>query len=325
MSHLSSQPVTFYPPIEPFSTGQLPVGDGHLLYFEQTGNPQGIPVLFLHGGPGAACAAWQRRFFDPQCYHIILFDQRGCGRSQPHAELQHNSTQHLVNDIELLRQHLSIAQWLVFGGSWGSTLALVYAQTHPAAVLGLILRGIFLCRPADIDWFYQFGASEIWPDEWAHYLAPIPVLERQQMVAAYYQRLISDDAVIKLNAAKAWSRWEAATARLQQDPQLLNNMTADAAALAMARIECHYFMQQSFLRPNQIIEDIANIRHIPSVIVHGRYDVICPLRQAWDLHCAWPEAYFQIINTAGHSAMEVDITQALILATQQFARTSTFV
>jgi proline iminopeptidase len=307
-----------YPAIEPYQTGGLRVSPLHQLYYEQCGNPQGVPVLFVHGGPGGGCEPMQRRFFDPHAYRIVLFDQRGAGRSQPLAELTENTTPHLIADIERLREHLRIDRWLVFGGSWGSTLSLAYAETHPDRVTGLILRGIFLCRPSEIQWFYQSGAHHIFPDLWEQYLAPIPEAERHDLVRAYYRRLTSDDRELQLAAAKAWSTWEAGTSKLLISQELRDRFERPDFALAFARIECHYFVHDSFLKPDQLLRDIDQIRHIPGVIIQGRYDVVCPARSAWDLHRAWPEAEFHVVPDAGHSATEPGIAAKLIEATNVF-------
>ncbi|MFN2309856.1 MAG: prolyl aminopeptidase [Gammaproteobacteria bacterium] len=308
-----------YPDIQPYVRHTLAVAPPHQLYVEESGNPDGTPVVFLHGGPGAGCEPFQRRFFDPQRYRIILFDQRGCGRSTPHAELEGNTTQALVADIEAIREHLGIARWLVFGGSWGSTLGLVYAQTHPERVLGLILRGIFLCRPRDIQWFYQEGASYLFPDYWQDYLAPIPVEARDQLVAAYHARLTGDDEITRMAAAKAWSLWEGRTATLLPRQSVIEHFANPFTALSLARIECQYFQNGSFLRPGQILEDAQRLRDIPGVIVHGRYDVVCPVEQAFALHQAWPQARLEVIADAGHSATEPGTAAALVRATDAFA------
>jgi proline iminopeptidase len=289
------------------------------LYWEESGNRDGKPILFLHGGPGAGTDPYHRSFFDPRHYRIILFDQRGCGKSTPFACLEENTTWDLVSDIEKLREHLGINRWVVFGGSWGSTLALAYAETHSLRVKGLILRGIFLCRPSELAWFYQYGAHHIFPDMWEQFLAPIPYTEHKHMMKAYYQRLTSNDPQIRHEAAKAWAGWEGAALRLKFDPDLYANFTADAKAEAIARIECHYFVNNAFFKTdNWLIEHVETIRHIPAVIVHGRYDIICPLETAWALHKAWPEAKFQIIPDAGHAAGETGITDALVRATDEF-------
>jgi proline iminopeptidase len=307
----------FYPALDANSSFRLAADALHELYVEECGNPDGVPIVFLHGGPGSGCEAWQRRFFNPAIYRIILFDQRGCGRSTPHAELRANTTWDLVADIELIRQHCGIERWAIFGGSWGSTLALAYAQTHPQRVTGLVLRGIFLTRQQDIDWFYQQGADRLYPDYWQDYLAVIPEEERHQLVAAYYRRLTSDDAVTRLAAAKAWSIWEGRTATLLPNHSVMEHFSDAQAALSIARIECHYFVNNSFFRPNQLLEDADRLQNIPGYIIHGRYDTICPLEQAWALHQAWPQAQFKIIAGSGHSAMEKGIRSALIEATDE--------
>lgn len=309
----------FYPEIQPYVRHTLAVDEPHQLYIEESGNPQGIPVVFLHGGPGAGCEPFQRRFFDPRRYRIVLFDQRGCGKSTPHAELSSNTTQGLVADIERIRTHLGIERWLVFGGSWGSTLGLVYAETHPERVLGLVLRGIFLCRPRDIHWFYQDGASFVFPDYWQDFLTPIPLAERDNMVAAYYARLTGDDEITRMAAAKAWSLWEGRTATLLPRQSVIDHFANPFTALSLARIECHYFMHDSFLQPGQILAQADRLKGIPGVIVHGRYDVVCPVEQAFALHRAWPEAQLDIVADAGHSATEPGIVAALVRATDAFA------
>ncbi|MEO1589946.1 MAG: prolyl aminopeptidase [Cyanobacteria bacterium J06632_22] len=308
-----------YPPLVPFRTGRLRVSDRHELYFEVSGNPDGKPVVFLHGGPGGGTVPMYRQFFDPTRWRIVLFDQRGCGQSTPHAELAENTTWDLVADIERLRSHLQIPQWAVFGGSWGSTLALAYAQTHPDSCTGLILRGIFMLRPQEIRWFYQEGASYIFPDAWEHYLAPIPTEERDDLVTAYYRRLTSPDPATRQQAAKAWSIWEASTSKLVTDPSLIDKFSGDAFADAFARIECHYFINGGFFDPpDQLLKNINQIRHLPAVIVQGRYDVVCPMASAWALHRAWPEAELIVVPEAGHSATEPGITSALVDATDRF-------
>ena len=311
---------TFYPPIEPYDAGRLAVSPLHTLYYEQAGNPRGKPVVFVHGGPGGGCDAWHRQFFDPARYRIVLFDQRGCGRSTPHAELRDNTTWDLVADMEKLRAHLGIGGWQVFGGSWGSTLALAYAETHPDHVTELVLRGIFLIRRAELEWFYQEGASWIYPDAWAQYLAAIPEVERADLMGAYYRRLTHPDRAVQLAAAKAWSIWEGATSRLYTDPAMLHHYAEDDFALAFARIEAHYFVNGAwFEHDDQLLRNVDKIRHIPCVIVQGRYDVVCPLKSAWDLAQAWPEAKLHVIPDAGHSALEVGIVTQLIAATDGFA------
>ena len=312
---------TLYPEIEPHNSGMLKVSDLHNLYYEECGNPDGKPVVFLHGGPGAGCNAKARRFFDPDRYRIILFDQRGCGRSTPHAELRENTTWHLVADIEQLRAHLNIERWQIFGGSWGSTLALAYAQSHPDRVTELVLRGIFMLRRAELEWFYQKGADAIFPDIWENYLAAIPVAERGDLMSAYHRRLTGDDKQERLKAAQAWSVWEGSTSFLFQDTTHISGTAQDDFALAFARIECHYFVNGGFLdHDDQLLRNVHRIRDIPAVIVQGRYDVVCPARSAWDLHRAWPEAQLTIVADAGHSALERGITHELIEATDRFAR-----
>lgn len=309
---------TLYPPLEPYAQHRLAVTPPHILYVEECGNPQGVPVVFVHGGPGAGCETYHRRFFNPQKYRIILFDQRGAGHSTPHAELRGNTTSDLVADMERIREWLQVDQWLVFGGSWGSTLALVYAQTHPKKVSGLILRGIFLCRPEEIHWFYQEGANWAFPDYWEDFTAPIPVAERHQMVAAYYRRLTGPDEAERKRCAHAWSLWEGRTANLLPKNEVLEFFGLSHTALSLARIECHYFMHDSFLRPNQILANAEHLEDIPGVIVQGRYDLICPARSAWDLHQAWPKASLVLVPDAGHSATEPGITAALVKATDDF-------
>ncbi|MEB3291896.1 MAG: prolyl aminopeptidase [Synechococcales bacterium] len=310
-----------YPEIEPFQSGELNVSDLHTLYYEQCGNPQGKPVIFLHGGPGGGCIPLYRQMFDPSLWRIVLFDQRGCGRSQPHAELRENTTWDLVQDIELLRSHLNIDQWVVFGGSWGSTLSLAYAQTYPDRCLGLILRGIFLLRRQEIQWFYQEGASYLFPDAWEQYLHPIPTEERGNLLQAYYHRLTSEDAQIRQEAARAWSIWEASTSKLIVDPDLQTMFGETQFAEAFARIECHYFVNSGFFdQDDQLLRHCDRIRHIPTVIVQGRYDVVCPMRSAWDLHQALPEAELIVVPDAGHSMTEPGTLSALLEATDRFAK-----
>lgn len=309
----------FFPKIEPFNKGMLKVSDIHTLYWEECGNPQGRPVVFLHGGPGGGISPDYRRFFDPETYRVVLFDQRGSGQSIPCAEIRENTTWDLVNDIETIRTMLNIDKWVVFGGSWGSTLALSYAIIHPDKVKALVLRGIFLCRPSEIKWFYQEGASQLFPDVWDEYLKPIPESERNDLVNAYYKRLTHENADIRLQAAKAWSKWEAATSRLIIDQNAINDFDDPEFALSFARIECHYFTNNAFFKTdNWIIENIDRIRHIPASIVQGRYDVVCPMRSAWDLRKAWPEAEFTVVPDAGHAAAEPGNRSALIDATEKY-------
>ena len=304
-----------YTAIEPHKQSTLSVDDGHLLYIEESGNPDGLPVVFLHGGPGAGCEASHRRFFNPKLYRIVLFDQRGCGRSKPHAELRHNTTQHLIDDIERIRINLGIEQWVVFGGSWGSTLALAYAQTYPKRCLGLILRGIFLCRERDISWFYQDGASYLFPDLWQEYQCVIPPEERDDMLNAYYRRLTDTDLNIQMHAAKAWAQWEACTSNLNPNIEVIDFFTRDKVALSLARIECHYFVNRVFLKDRPLLKHVDKLSDIPGIIIHGRYDVVCPIEQAWLLHQHWPQAEFHIVAEAGHSAFEPGITSRLVQST----------
>jgi proline iminopeptidase len=311
---------TLYPDIKPYARHELAVEAPHVLYVDESGTSTGLPVVFIHGGPGAGCDASSRRYFDPALYRIITFDQRGCGRSTPHASLENNTTQALVADLERIREHLGIDKWVLFGGSWGSTLALAYAQAHPQRVLGLLLRGIFLARPEDVRWLYQEGASRLFPDYWEDYLSPIPADERGNLVQAFYKRLTGPDQIAQMHAAKAWSTWEGRTATLRPNPMIVDRFSEAARALSIARIECHYFINNSFLEPNQLLRDMGKITHLPGVIVHGRYDVICPLDNAWALHKAWPNSELQIIRDAGHSAAESGITDALVRAADQMAR-----
>jgi proline iminopeptidase len=311
---------TLYPPIEPYRTEMLRVSDVHTLYFEESGNPNGKPVVFLHGGPGGGTDGKQRRFFDPAKYRIVLFDQRGSGKSTPHASLEDNTTWSLVSDIELLRAHLDVERWQVFGGSWGSTLALAYAEKHPTRVTELVLRGIFLLRTSELQWFYQWGTSQLFPDAWEKYVEPIPLEERGDLMRAYHTRLTSDDDAVRAAAARAWSTWEAATSHLHVNAEYIRRAGEDQFALAFARIECHYFVNKGFFdRETQLIDELPRIRHIPTVIVQGRYDVVCPLVTAWDLHRAFPEASLRIVPDAGHSAFEPGTVHELVLTTDRFA------
>ncbi len=308
-----------YPNIRPFAIHSLAVDPRHKLYVEECGSDDGIPVLFLHGGPGAGCEPHHRCFFDPCRYRIVLFDQRGCGRSHPHADLTDNTTGHLLSDMEAIREMLGIERWLLFGGSWGSTLALAYAQAHPERVSGLVLRGVFLCREREIRWFYQEGASRVFPDYWEDFIAPIPEGERDDLVRAYHRRLTGNDELARMAAAKAWAAWEARTASLRPSEAILKHLGGPHTALSMARIECHYFLNGAFLRPNQLLAGAHRMADIPGVIVHGRYDLICPLESAWELHRAWPGSELNIVADAGHSAMEEGIRGALVDATDWFA------
>jgi proline iminopeptidase len=296
------------------------VSDIHEIHYEESGNPKGKPVVFLHGGPGGACEPNMRRFFHPEKYRVIMFDQRGCGKSTPYASLEQNTTWDLVSDIEKLRNHLGIKSWLVFGGSWGSTLALAYAETHPDHVTEMVLRGIFMLRKKEIDWFYQSGASILFPDAWESYLAHIPESEHEDLLSAYHRRLTSEDERVRLAAARVWSGWEASTSKLIPDPDLVSHYEEDQFALAFARIEVHYFINGGFLNPeDQLLRDVGRIRHIPGVIVQGRYDVVCPIDSAWALHRTWPEADLVVTPDCGHSAYDTPNTRALVAATDRFA------
>ena len=311
-----------YPPIKPYRTGYLRVSEVHEIYFEECGSPDGKPAVFLHGGPGGGTDSKMRRFFDPKRYRIVLFDQRGCGKSRPHASLTDNTTWRLVEDIERLREHLGIERWLVFGGSWGSTLTLAYAERHPERVTELVLRGIFMLRRWELEWFYQDpgGCGALYPDLWEHYVAPIPQAERGDMIRAYYARLTSEDTEVRTRAAKAWSVWEGATSYLRTAPERIAQFAEDRYAEAFARIECHYFINRGFFgTESQLLDNVERIRHIPAVIVQGRYDVVCPMRSAWDLHRAWPEAELRIVADAGHSAFERGNLHELVTATDRFA------
>ncbi|MGA0532186.1 prolyl aminopeptidase [Hansschlegelia sp. KR7-227] len=316
---LGAERRTLYPPIEPFRRGALETGDGHRVYWEMCGNPDGIPAVFLHGGPGGGCGPAHRRLFDPSRYKVLLFDQRGCGRSTPHAALDRNTTWDLILDIERLREIAEAESWLVFGGSWGSTLALAYAETHPQRVSALVLRGIFTLRRFELDWYYQRGASLLFPDKWESFLAPIPEAERGDLIAAYQRRLTGDDPKVRLEAAKAWSVWEGETITLRPDPAITGQHGGDDYALAFARIENHYFTHGGWLDEGQLIRDAGRLAGIPGVIVQGRYDVATPAVTAWDLHRAWREAELHIVDDAGHAFSEPGILDRLIRATDDFA------
>ena len=310
---------TLYPAIEPWRTGRLEVGDGHILYWEQCGNPDGKPAVMLHGGPGAGCNPDHRRQFDPERFNVTLFDQRGCGRSTPHASLDANTTWHLVEDMEKLRRQVGVESWMVYGGSWGSTLALAYAQAYPERTTGLVLRGIFLFRQKELDWLYQFGASEVYPDKWGEFLAPIPEAERGDMVTAYQKRLTADDPAVQLQAAKAWSKWEAETVTLLPDPHVIEEHTSDDFAIAIARIENHYMAHKGWLEEGQLLADAHRLKNIPGVIVQGRYDMCTPPVSAWDLKQAWPEVELQIVPDGGHLFTEPGVLDGLIRAADRFA------
>lgn len=309
-----------YPPIQPYAEEKLQVSSLHTIHFEQSGNPEGKPVVVLHGGPGGGCLPEYRQYFNPKKWRIIMFDQRGCGRSIPHAELRENTTWHLVEDIDRLRNHLNIDSWVVFGGSWGSTLSLAYSQTYPNHCQGLILRGIFMLRKLELQWFYQEGTSYIFPDAWQEYIKPIPPEERHDFISAYYKRLISDNLEVQLAAAKAWSMWEASTSKLLPDHDLMERFSDGNFATAFARIECHYFMNGGFFESeDQLLANVDRIRHIPGAIIQGRYDVVCPMKTAWELHQVWPEAEFIVVPDAGHSMSEPGIRKALVEVSDKFA------
>jgi len=312
-----------YPPVEPYNSGMLDVGSGHQIYWEMCGNPAGTPAVFLHGGPGGGCIAEHRRLFDPERYRVLLFDQRGCGRSTPNASLDSNTTAHLIEDIEALRRQFDVERWLVLGGSWGSTLALAYAQAHPDRVTHLILRGIFTGRRSELLWLYQDGASWLFPDKWQDFLAPIPEEERGDLITAYHKQLTDSDGNKALTAAKAWCQWETDILRLMPPKEPPETENPDKAAMAMAAIENHYFINKCFLKDAQVLRDVFRIKDIPAVIIQGRYDVITPARTAFDLHRAWPEADFVLVDGAGHAYNEPGILHQTILATDRFAKDGT--
>ena len=309
-----------YPEIKAYSQQMIEVSDGHEIYVEESGNPRGIPVLFVHGGPGGGCSAHDRRYFDPEAYRIILFDQRGSGRSLPHASIEDNNTQKLISDLEVIRLHFGIDSWVLFGGSWGSTLSLLYAQRFPERVKGLVLRGIFLCRQQDIEWFYQSGASKIFPDYWEDYLSHIPETERDDMVAAYYRLLTGDNELAKMSCAKAWSIWEARCSTLRPNPDVVHDFADPHKALSLARIEAHYFYHRAFIDENQILRNVRKLEGIPGIIIHGRYDMVCPVDNAVALHHLWHDSELHIIRDAGHSSREPGIVDGLIRATRSMAR-----
>jgi len=301
-----------FPAIQPGQTWRFPVSDLHTLYIEECGNPNGVPVVFLHGGPGGSCEPGHRRFFDPEAYRIILFDQRGAGKSRPHASVEANTTGELISDLEKIREFLGVERWVVFGGSWGSTLALAYAQAHPDRVLGLILRGIFLAREEDVEWFFDGHAARVYPEAWQHFLEPIPPEERGDLIGAYYERLTSDNEIVRMGAAKAWSVWEGSSVTLLPDKSVVDHFADPHIALSIARIECHYFKNKCFMRPNQLLEDMDRIARIPGFIVHGRYDMVCPVDQALLLKERWDLAELKIISDAGHAVTEQGISKALV-------------
>lgn len=310
-----------YPEIEPFQQFMLEVGDGHRIHVEQCGNPEGVPILFVHGGPGGGCDPRARRFFDPQHYHFVLFDQRGCGRSTPFAEIRANTTWHLVADMEAIRERLGIDRWALFGGSWGSTLSLAYAEAHPERVTALVLRGIFLSREEDMEWFYFQGAPQIYPEFYREFLAPVPEAGRRNLIQAYRALLEDDDATVRERAAQAWTRWELRASTLESDEEAVRKYSEPQKAVPMARLEVHYFANDCFLEPGQLLRDIGRIRHLPGFIVQGRYDMVCPPEGAWALHEAWPEAAFEWVPRAGHSAFEPGIIEALVRATDRLRDT----
>lgn len=311
---------TLYPSIKANNKYEIPVTEPHKLYVEESGEPDGLPVLVIHGGPGAGSDPQLRRYFDPEIYRIILFDQRGAGLSNPHAELTNNTTADLINDIEIIREHLGVDNWIVFGGSWGSTLALTYAQAHPENVMGLILRGIFLGRPEDVAWFYEIGPRYFFPDYWQEFLNLIPEAEQDNLLKAYYERLTGEDDLLRMAAAKSWSTLEARCATLIPDLKLIEHCSDPFVAHSIASIECHYFINNCFLEPNQILENMHKIKHIPGIIIHGRYDMICPLENAWELHHAWEGSELKIVRNAGHAACEPAIIDALVHATQEMSK-----
>lgn len=313
-NHLTAE---LYPEIEPHGQGRLPLDEIHTMYWEESGNPAGIPVIFLHGGPGAGSTPTHRRFFDPAYYRIVIYDQRGAGRSTPLGEIRENTTPHLINDLELLRQHLEIDRWLVFGGSWGSTLAIAYGEAHPEHCLGFILRGIFLCRKQEIDWFL-YGLRNLFPEAWRVLVAPLSIDERNDILAAYYQRLMSPDPAIHLPAARTWSTYEGSCSTLLPNPATISYFASDTVALGLARMEAHYFSHNIFLPENALLKNVHKLHNIPATIVQGRYDAVCPIVSADDLHQAWPQAEYIIIDDAGHSAWEPGIQSALVRATDQF-------
>ncbi len=316
---MSTQLRTFYPGIEPFETGMLDVGDGHTIYWERVGTKGAKPAVFLHGGPGGTISPRHRRLFDPGLYDVILFDQRGCGKSLPNASLEANTTWHLVADIERLREMCGFGEWLVFGGSWGSTLALAYAETHPERVSELVVRGIYTLTRAELEWYYQFGVSEMFPDKWERFLAPIPQAERGDLMAAYRKRLVGSDRKAQVEAARAWSIWEGETITLLPEPETSDPFAEDDYALAFARIENHYFVHAGWLEEGQLLRDADRLKDIPGTIVHGRYDMPCPMKYAWALHKAWPKADFYLIEGAGHAYSEPGILDRLIRATDKYA------
>jgi len=312
--------LVLYPELKPYQRHSLKVSELHELYIDEAGDPDGVPVLFIHGGPGSGCDASSRRFYDPAFYRIVIFDQRGCGRSTPHGELSDNTTHDLIADMEAIREHLGIESWVLFGGSWGSTLSLLYAQHHPQRVKALILRGIFLCRQRDFDWLYKEGANRIFPDYWEEFIKPIPQSERGDLAQAYYSRLLGDDELLRMGVAKAWSAWEGNCSKLRPSSTALAKFTKPHNALAMARIETHYFVNKGFIDENHILNNMQSIKDIPGRIVHGRYDMVCPLDNALSLHQQWPNSELVIVRDAGHSASEPGTVDALIRVVADIAK-----
>ncbi len=309
-----------FPEIKPYKRHQLKVSDMHELYVDEAGNPDGLPVLFVHGGPGSACDASSRRFYDPGDYRIVTFDQRGCGRSTPHSSLEENTTQDLIEDIEKIREYLNIDQFVLFGGSWGSTLSLLYAQKYPSRVHAMVLRGIFLCRQVDLDWLYRDGANRIFPDNWEDFRKAIPESEREDLIEAYYKRLTGEDELARMAAAKAWSAWEGNCSKLRPSADTMAKFTKPHNAMALSRIETHYFMNKGFIEENQILKNMESIKDIPGTIIHGRYDIVCPLDNAYLLHHHWPASELHIVRDAGHSASEPGNVDALIRATHDIVK-----
>ena len=312
--------LVLFPEIKPFKRHQVRVSDSHELYVDESGNSDGLPVLFVHGGPGGGCDASSRRFFDPQKFHIITFDQRGCGRSIPHGSLEENTTDHLIADIEVIREYLGVSKWIMFGGSWGSTLSLLYAQNFPSSVSALILRGIFLCRQCDLDWVYKDGTNRVFPDYWEEFAKAVPEIERSDLIKAYYDRLTGEDELARMAAAKSWSAWEGNCSKLRPSAEALAKFTKPHFALALSRIETHYFVNKGFIKENQILKNMSAISDIPGRIVHGRYDILCPLSNANTLHQHWQNSELHIVRDAGHSASEPGTVDALIRATQDIAK-----